>query len=203
MAAPHVTGAVALITQWWKKSNTEAPSPAMTKALLVNSATDMGTPNIPNDDEGWGRVNLGELFDPGAERVYVDQSVLFTDPGDGAEYTIAPADPAKPMKVTAVWTDAPAQAGAEKALVNDLDLKVTAADGTTYVGNSFADGRSVTGGAPDGVNNVESVYLHGASGTYTVSLSAANLPGDGVPGVGDETDQDFALVISNAQIVAA
>jgi subtilisin family serine protease len=203
MAAPHVTGAVALITQWWKKSNTEAPSPAMTKALLVNSATDMGTPNIPNDDEGWGRVNLGELFDPGAERVYVDQSVLFTDPGDGAEYTIAPADPAKPMKVTAVWTDAPAQAGAEKALVNDLDLKVTAADGTTYVGNDFADGRSVTGGAPDGVNNVESVYLHGASGTYTVSLSAANLPGDGVPGVGDQTDQDFALVISNAQIVAA
>jgi len=36
---------------------------------------------------------------------------------------------------------------------------------------------------------------------YTVHVGAFNLPGDGVPG-GDGTDQDFALVISNAVIVS-
>jgi hypothetical protein len=35
-----------------------------------------------------------------------------------------------------------------------------------------------------------------------VSVSAFGLPADGVPGVGDQTDQDFALVISNAVLAA-
>ena len=58
MAAPHVSGAVALITEWWRSFNAGAnPSPAMAKALLVNGAVDMGTADIPNFNEGWGRVN--------------------------------------------------------------------------------------------------------------------------------------------------
>ncbi|MGH2691106.1 MAG: S8 family serine peptidase [Actinomycetota bacterium] len=201
MAAPHVTGAVALLTQWWNRTNPSPPSPAMTKALLVNTATDMGPSNVPNKDEGWGRVNIGTLFDPAAQRVYSDQAVVLSDPGSSAGYQVAPADPSKPLKVTLVWTDAPAQAGAEIALVNDLDLVVSASDGTGFLGNSFSEGRSVIGGVADNVNNVESVYINNPAGTYSIGVSATNLPGDGVPGSGDETDQDFALVISNATLV--
>ena len=32
---------------------------------------------------------------------------------------------------------------------------------------------------------------------WTVDVRAANLPGDGNPFAGDETDQDFALVVSS------
>ena len=39
------------------------------------------------------------------------------------------------------------------------------------------------------------------TGAFTVEVAAAALPGDGVPGVGDTTDQDFALVISNAKLL--
>jgi subtilisin family serine protease len=199
MASPHVAGSVALITQWWRRANQGAdPSPAMSKALLVNSATDMGPADIPNRNEGWGRVNLGQLFDPSAQRVYVNESVTLTDLGQSHSVNVAPADPSKPMKVTLVWTDVPAEAGAEFALVNDLDLEVIDATGVSYHGNNFAAGASVGGGGPDHLNNVENVFLSNPGGTYTVSVGAFNLPGDGSPFSGDQTDQRFALVISNA-----
>ncbi len=202
MASPQVAGSVALIHQWWRRGNDGAePSPAMVKALLVNSAKDMRTADIPNKDEGWGRVNLGTLFDASLERVYVDQSVVFDAVGGGHSVRIEPVDPARPVKATVAWTDAPGAPKASPALVNDLDLSVTAGDGTVYRGNNFVGGQSVSGGDPDRLNNVENVYLSGASGTYTVAVSAANLPGDGVPGNATATDQDFALVLTNARVV--
>lgn len=201
MAAPQVTGAVALIADWWRERNAGAtPSPAMDKALLVNTATDMGAADVPNGNEGWGRVNLGALFTPTAERVYVDQSVVLTSVGQSHELDVVPVDPAKPMRVTLAWTDPAAAAGASPALVNDLDLSVTAPDGTVYLGNRFSVGLSTTGGAADRKNNLENVWLaQAASGAFHVSITAANLPGDGIPGDEILTDQDFALVISNAR----
>jgi hypothetical protein len=88
------------------------------------------------------------------------------------------------------------------ALVNDLDLRVS--DGTTtWQGNVFGGGWSVTGGTADGRNTVENVYIQqpGAA-PFTVTVSAANLLGDGVPGLGDFTDQDFALFVSNARVAS-
>ena len=69
-AAPHVSGAAALMRDWYARevSGGTPPSPALTKALLVNTATDIaggltgkGGPiaNAPNADQGWGRLNLG------------------------------------------------------------------------------------------------------------------------------------------------
>ena len=201
MAAPHVTGAVALIADWWRERHGGAtPSPAMDKALLVNTATDMGTADIPNGNEGWGRVNLGALFSPTAERVYIDQSVVLTGVGQSHGVNVVAADPSKPMKVTLAWTDPAGEPGANPALVNDLDLTVTAPDGTTYLGNRFAGGQSVAGGPADRRNNLENVYLNqAASGVFSITVTAANLPGDGIPGDSILTDQDFALVISNAR----
>jgi hypothetical protein len=102
-----------------------------------------------------------------------------------------------------VWTDPPGAPGANPALVNDLDLEVVAPDGTTFLGNQFKDGRSISGGEANRVDNVENVFIDAAGeGTYTVTVRAFNLPADGVPFGGDQTDQDFALVISNAVVSA-
>ncbi|HEX9824308.1 MAG TPA: S8 family serine peptidase [Actinomycetota bacterium] len=204
MAAPQVTGSVALIAQWWRRDHDGAtPSPAMSKALLVNSATDMGTADIPNRNEGWGRVNLKALFDPTVERVLVDQEVVLDEAGESHVLRVAPADPSRPMRATLVWSDAPASPNALPAIVNDLDLSLVAEDGATYLGNRFAGGGSIPGGAPDRLEVVENVFLPSPSGTYTLTVDAFNVPGDGVPFAGDATDQDFALVISNAVVVPA
>jgi hypothetical protein len=56
------------------------------------------------------------------------------------------------------------------------------------------------GGATDIKNNVESIFLPaGTTGDFTVTVRATNLAGDGVPGNDDLTDQDFALIVSNAR----
>jgi hypothetical protein len=209
MASPHGAGAVALAVQWWRGFNGGAdPSPAMAKALLVNTAEDLGERDVPNVHEGWGRIDTGALLAPGAERVYVDQSAILSDPDETRTVTVQPVDPALPVKATLAWTDVPGSprdAGEESpppALVNDLDLTVAAPAGS-FLGNRFEHGVSVAGGEPNRIDNLENVWLPApGSGPIRVSVRASALPGDGVPGAGDSTDQDYALVISNARLVA-
>ena len=142
------------------------PSPALTKALLVNTATDLaggqdgkGTTIAagPNSDQGWGRVNLGTAFDSTA-RAYRDQAPADMLGGSGQSRQHAYSVPdTPPVKVTLAWTDAPGPT-AGNPVVNNLDL-VVAAGGRQYKGNVFAGAVSRTGGTADPRNNVESVYL--------------------------------------------
>jgi len=85
--------------------------------------------------------------------------------------------------------------------VNDLDLLVTQG-GTTWLGNRFSGGFSVTGGTADSKNNLEGANLApgvlGCAATFQVKVRAQTLAGDGVPGNADSTDQDFALLVRNA-----
>lgn len=67
MAAPHVSGASAVLIDWWRQSRGGAtPSPALLKALLVASTEpvaggtdgDGGTIAAgPTNDAGWGRIS--------------------------------------------------------------------------------------------------------------------------------------------------
>ncbi len=198
MAAPHVAGAAALLTQWWRGNNAGAtPSPAMIKALLVNGAIDMsGVAGFPNSIEGWGRIHLPNAIGQGVQRQTFDQSEVLTEPNAVFERIYGVPDSTKPVRVTLAWSDAPGAAGANPALVNNLDLEVIAG-GQTYLGNVFASGVSTTGGSADNRNPVENVYLPAGVGSVTLRVKATALPGDGVPNFGDATDQDFALVCSN------
>jgi len=212
MAAPHVTGAVALITEWWRDLNCDAdPSPAMAKALLVNGAVDMGTADIPNGNEGWGRINLSNVIDTGVPTVYVDQKRVFhntgetwTDPPGTIVSGFAATDLSRPLKVTFAWSDAPGpgNGGNPCALVNDLDLVVTDPAGMTFRGNDFENGFSKIGGTAnaDRVDNLENVFIQNpVGGSYDITITAAGICGNGVPYNDDRTDQDFALVCSNCR----
>lgn len=214
MASPHVSGASALFTEWYRESTGgEDPAPALMKAAFINGAVDLAGArdadggilgHVPDDKQGWGRLNLSNVFGR-TEKAFVNQSVLLGETGESWTATIEPVDPARPVKVTLVWTDAPGHGlgGDLPAWVNDLDLRVTAGE-TTYLGNVFGNpstGWSRPGGTADFMNNVENVFLEQADGLLTVEVLAANLAGDGVPGNDDDTDQDFALVVSNGTFV--
>ena len=135
---------------------------------------------------------------------------MFTAAGQAHTLQVTPVDPNLPMRATVAWTDPQGKAVADDAaeealakpvLVNDLDLTLATASGSSYYGNQFRDGRSVRDGQPNRLDNVENVWLdRGEAATVTVSASA--LPGDGVPGSGTANDQDYALVLSNARVVA-
>ena len=199
MAAPHASGVAVLLTQWWRQNNGGAtPSPAMVKALMVNGAVEMTgvAASIPNSTEGWGRVQLRQSIAEGLQAVRTDQTELLDNVGQVYERTYGVPDGTKPVRITLAWTDAPGAAGANPALVNNLDLEVIAG-GQTYRGNVFTNGQSSTGGTADNRNPVENVYLPAGTGAVTVRVIATTLPGDGVPNTGDATDQDFALVCQN------
>ncbi len=200
MAAPHTSGAIVLATEWWRTFNAGAdPSPAMAKALLVNSADDMGTADIPNIHEGWGRINVNTLIDPPVIRLYRDQDQILSVTGEQVVISFGVPDPGQPLKVSLAWTDAPGAVGANPALVNNLDLTVET-NGSTYAGNVFSGGWSTTGGSADAINNLENVFVQSPGGSATITIDATAIVGDGVPYNADTTDQDFALVCSNCSL---
>jgi hypothetical protein len=198
-STPAVAGGAALVYQDFLNKGLGAPFPAMIKAVLMNSATYMtgagAGGNLPSNSQGMGRMNLGRAFD-GATRILVNQTQLLNTTGQVYQISGNIKSSAQPFRVTLAWTDVPGPiTGAP--WVNNLDLQVTVG-GQTYRGNVFSGANSRTGGAADVRNNVESVFLPaGVSGAFTVTVRATNIAGDGVPGNGDTTDQDFALVIYN------
>ena len=194
MSNPLTAGGAAVVRDFYQKAHNHAASAALTKATIINSAVDMLDENndgdndndypIPNNHEGWGRVNLVAATDGATQ--YVDETTgLNTNGSSSYQYTVGTAG--SPFKVTLVWTDYPGSAGANTTLVNDLDLTVTAPNGDVYHGNVFNNGWSTTGGNADRVNNVENVYVqNAATGTWTVEVQGHNVP---------HGPQPFALVI--------
>jgi hypothetical protein len=204
-AAPAVSGACALLRQYFINQSLQPPSPAMTKAWFMNCSTYLtgvsGSGNLWSDTQGMGRLNLGSAFD-GVSRFVRDQMAadLFTASGQSRTFLVKVIDSSKPILVTLAWTDAPGSTiGA--AYNNDLDLVCKAGEGT-YKGNVFSGQWSQTGGQADARNNVESVFLApGTSSNLTVTVIAANIVADGVPQNQYVLDQDFALVVYNADLV--
>lgn len=224
-SAPAVSGGVQLL--WWYFQNRLGmlqPSPAMAKAYLLNSARYLPIMNpivgtfdtLPSIAQGMGMMDFERMFD-GVPRAIRDQTtpraidvtLLLTNPvpqqtyfsrtGQSYELSGQIFDATKPFRVTVAWTDVPGSPAANGALVNDLDLEVTVA-GRTYRGNIFSGGNSVVDLARgiDNINNVESVFLPpGQTGTWSLVVRATNIAGEGVPNVGNATDQDFALVVYN------
>jgi hypothetical protein len=199
-SCPAVAGGSTLLYQSFLNSGLTAPSPALIKAYLMNSAAYMsGTGaggNLPSNSQGMGRMDLGRAFD-GTARITVDQSQVLG--ATGATYTTSGTIPssAVPFRVTLAWTDAPGPTTGAP-FVNNLDLEVTV-NGVLYRGNVFSGANSTINGTADTKNNAESVFLPaGTSGNFTITVRASNIAGDGVPGNADTTDQDFALIAYNA-----
>ena len=205
-AVPAVAGAATLLRQDFLNRGLLPPSPALTRAWLADSArplTGEGAGPMPSFSQGWGRADLGRAFD-GKPRAFRDQvsSDRFTSVDQVRLFTFRPSEGGGAVRVTLVWTDAPGSTVAPP-VANDLDLEVVAS-GRLYRGNVLQDGRSVTGGWADRVNNLEVVRLDPPTdGPFAVRVRAANLPADGVPGNGEPTDQDFALLVAGAEEVAA
>ena len=171
MATPITAGAVALARQYMQTNWNHTPSPAMMKAAIINGATDMGF-GYPSKDQGWGRVSLTNTL-TAKEYNYVDETVNLTT-GQTQTYSYAVESASTPLKITLVWTDYPGSTTATKALVNDLDLKITSPSGVIYYGNDFTSPFNST---VDRLNNVENVFINAPEvGTYTVEVKGYNIP---------------------------
>jgi hypothetical protein len=197
MSNPLTAGGAAVVRDFYQKAHSHSASAALVKATLINSAVDLLDENndgaddndfpIPNNHEGWGRIDLAAATD-GSHQFVDEAGGLGT--GGSASYQFSVASPGQPFKVSLVWSDYPSTEAAVQNLVNDLDLVVTAPGGSQYRGNVFSGGWSQTGGSADRTNNVENVYVQSAqTGAWTVQVSGYNVPNG---------PQPYAFVIDGA-----
>jgi hypothetical protein len=147
-AAPAVAGAAGLVGKWYATTHSSGwPSPAMTKAMLINAARDIAgglygnvsVDHVPSWYQGWGKVDLTRAFPASANYYDLGQTWAFATSGSNAwsrAFTVR--DGSKAVYVTLVWTDTAGFGGNGYALKNDLDVYVDAPLANAhFVGNSF------------------------------------------------------------------
>src|SRR6185312_8001912 len=225
MAAPAVSGTLALMEDFFTNQLKRVPSPALMKALLINGARsinpiyDFQVRNNINY-QGWGLVNLTNSlplgitnsFNAAAPMIMVDQDLtnaLATGDARTLMVNVNSNAQSSPLRVTLVWTDPPGNPAASIKLVNNLDLIVTNLDDPTnpavYFGNDFDTGNLFTSqwnGDPnnipsDNVNNVENVYIPASLGTnYSITVVARNVNVNALTSHTNGIMQDYALVVS-------
>ncbi len=214
-SCPQGAGGGAVVYGWYQDPSNYGvePTPATVKALLINTAVDIATADIPNQNEGWGRMNIMPIIDqPAPFMIFQDPSELITDAID--TYTFSYVNPAEPVKITLAYTDRFALSGAAITLQNQVNLEVESPTGTIYHGNAFSGGWSTTGNPSatfdtnadgyDDRNNVECVYLNTGQmeiGQYTVRIIGTSVPAD--CDNDGSNDQDYSLVMYNCEDVSA
>ncbi len=221
MSTPAVAGAAALIRQyfmdgWYPTGARETthgfvPSAALIKAVLVNSAVEINGAGAydnaeiryPNNQQGWGRILLdGALFFRGDSRaLYAHDNRSGVTTGGTVTYRVHVNSPLEPLEVTLVWSDFAGAPATSPNLVNDLDLVVTAPDGSFYRGNQFIGANPGVSRKNwkrwDRLNNLESVLvLPGLpTGVWAIEVNGFSVPMGGASG-----RQPYALVVTGAVV---
>jgi len=204
MATPCIAGNAALVRNYFAKGfyptgdsvagNVWAYiSAALVKACLVNGAApDIQSSTIPDNNTGWGRVLLDDVlyFANDVRKLAVWDDTTGVSTGQYREYQVVVNNQSEPLKITVVWTDYPATAGANPTIVNNLDLLVTGPNSVTYHGNQYTSGQSTPNPAAYDNRNVEENVRRNVPefGTWTIRVTGTSVP--------QGTRQAFALVVS-------
>ena len=194
MSTPLTAGTCALIRQYYMENISHTPNASLIKATLINGAFDMPgqyvpdeTGPTPNNNSGWGRVDLANSIFPTPPKVLLfNDSEFSLSTGQNQSFYYKVANRTVPLNITMVWTDYPAIVPAG-GIVNDLDLIVTSPCGDVYHGNDLIAPFNDT---LDRTNNVEQVRISSpAIGVYNVTVNAYTVPNG---------PQDFSLAIIGA-----
>lgn len=179
----------------------ERPHAATAKALLINSARQWPFGSAADElgrfRQGWGMPDVSRLFEQSARMLVVDQTDAL-EPFNARAFIIDVALAEPVLQATLVYPDPPGMPGSMVHTMNDLSLRVTAPDGTVYLGNyGLADSTtSMPGGVPDSINTVEQVIVADPlPGRWLVEVYAGEFSADGIPQT-PEMDATYALVVS-------
>lgn len=174
MATPGTTGTVALLYERYKNIYGTRPLASLMKALVANTAKDVGNPG-PDYKYGFGNLN-------GLRAVKViDKNMFYTaSVANGATYEkdiVVPAGLVT-LKVMLAYSDTGATPGSALIQINDLDIKIVK-DGVTtlpWVLNPTTPNANATRGV-DNLNNIEQITLDNpAPGTYKIIVAGTKIP---------------------------
>lgn len=121
-AAALVSGSAALVQQALmdKQKTTALPSSALVKAVLLNSAEDVGTEGI-DFVTGFGNLNTRRALETVANEQFVEGKVAL---GEKWTTTLNIPQNISQLKATLVWLDPSVSPNLKQALTQDLDLEL-------------------------------------------------------------------------------
>ncbi|WP_438710279.1 S8 family serine peptidase [Aquimarina muelleri] len=195
MSTPATTGTIALLQQHYKNINGTYMRAATAKALIIDTADEVGANDGPDFRSGWGLVNAeraAQVITNNGNTSAIEELVL----NNGGTYTKTfTSDGVTPLAITIAWNDpaGPTNTGNNPILVNDLDMRVTGNNNTYSPWVMVPNGNfnNYTDAAQKGDNyrdNVEKIDAVLAAGTYTVTVTHKGALTNGA--------QDFSLVIN-------
>ncbi|MEM9822229.1 MAG: S8 family serine peptidase [Bacteroidota bacterium] len=178
-AAPGIAGITAQLHQAYRELNGgETADAALLKAVLMNSASDYG--NIgPDFRFGWGIVNAYRAV------LTLEEDRHFTGavaPNETQTHSIEIPEGVRQVKIMTYWREREANTNVAKALINNLDTRVTFGGETHLPWVLDPTPNPITldmpaGKGVDDLNNVEQVAIDNpAAGTYTLEVSGTELP---------------------------
>ena len=178
-AAALVSGTSLLLQQLYKKQSAVLPPNSLIKAILINSADDVGNSEVDYKN-GFGSLNTNNALKTLQANRFFNSSVSNST---NQSFSITIPAGIKKLKATLIWNDPPAAPNATKALINDLDLEVKEiSSGQTWqpwVLNSFPHVDSLSQTAKrkkDTLNNVEQITIDDpAAGNYQLKVTGFNV----------------------------
>ena len=176
---------------------------AQTLKALQMAAADMYTPT-PTDNRrehvGYGFPSLRNLYDRRDKITIVPEDAPITQGATHVyNFNVAPGESI--VKFVMTYLDPAGNPAAAFDRINDLTMRVTRPDGTSYWGNNGLDGvgqtnQSATGGSADTHDTVEAVVIENpAAGVWTVEITAPTLTQDAYLATA-ATDAVYALVVN-------
>jgi hypothetical protein len=199
MSAPMVSGGLMLLQQLYNQQQSAFLKAYSLKGLALITAREAGTAAGPDYAFGWGLMDVTA----GAQHILdlnnssiIDERVL----AQGTNYTRTVTSNGSILKIGISWNDPAGPTSSTMvddptpSLVNDLDLKLTDANGVDYFPwklSAVQPAFAATKGVND-VDNIEIVEILAPVGTYTITVShKGNLTGGG-------NTERYALLINGA-----
>jgi hypothetical protein len=179
-AAALGSGAALLVQQAYRDNQGGTlPSAALVKAVLINSARDVGRPAV-DFVSGFGQLDALKAVRTMLEGRYRTGSAA---QGQAQVFDLTVPAGTQQVKVTLTWTDPEAAANASQALVNDLDLEVLGPGASRWLPwtlSAYPSPDSLALPArrrADHLNNVEQVTISlPAAGTYQLRVRGYAVP---------------------------
>ncbi len=166
------TGIITLLKQHYKTIHNASLTNALTKAVLINSAKDLGSTG-PDFTYGYGNINADKSLKTISDNRIISGNVVS---GQTNSHTITIPSNAKNLKITLVWNDLPAAINSNISLINDLDLELVSANNTAFLpwilNPDIPQDLAVRG--KDHINNIEQITVENPiSGSYTIKVTGS------------------------------
>lgn len=205
MASPAVAGGILLLQQYYNSVNSSFMRSASVKGLALHTAKEAGSFEGPDYRFGWGTLDTEAaaiaIRDNG-DNALIDELTLQNNATEVV--TNVNANSSSRLIVSISWTDPASQNTVDQSntsivdpstamLVNDLDVVVTDASGTSFFPWKLDPTNPFLGATNTGTNDVdnyERVEIANPSGAYTITVSHKNNLTNG--------SQAYTLIVTGA-----